>query len=30
MSKAKIELAPALADVMPPEYHKLVEDATFG
>ena len=30
MSKAKIELAPALADVMPPEYQELVETATYG
>ncbi len=30
MSKAKIVLCDDLADVMPPEYHELVEDATYS
>ena len=30
MSKSKIALCEELADVMPPEYHELVEDATYG
>ena len=30
MSKSKIVLCEDLADVMPPEYHELVEDATYG
>ena len=30
MSKEKIQICEDLADIMPPEYHKLVESATFG
>ena len=30
MSKEKIVLCEDLADVMPPEYHELVENATYG
>ena len=30
MSKEKIALAEPLADIMPPEYHELVEKATYG
>ena len=30
MSKEKIALCEDLADIMPPEYHELVENATYG
>jgi pyruvate ferredoxin oxidoreductase beta subunit len=30
MSKAKIAMCEDLADIMPPEYHELVETATYG
>lgn len=30
MSKEKIQLSDSLADIMPPEYHSIVEDATYG
>ena len=30
MSKEKIQICEDLADIMPPEYHELVESATYG
>ena len=30
MSKEKIQLSEALADIVPPEYHDMVENATYG